>query len=163
MKNLTFVLGLLYLAGCVSVPYEKTANGLLDTYIGEDYAVAIQQYGPPTQVYSDGADGRILHWETTTATVVPGYSYSSGSGSARADWDRLIWRSSSSSYSTPPMTVYNSHYIQMYVNPDKEIYHYRHNRMSDEEIRAKKTNSTIGQVFGWTAGTGLLIWALTLE
>lgn len=159
-KLITITITVLFITGCATVPYDKTADGLLDTYIDTEFQSAILEFGPPNEVYSDGSDGRILHWETTTTSLRPGMTYSTSTGNVTANWNEILWSESGQTFILPPQTIHNTQFIQMYVNPAGEIYYHRHNTKSSEEIRIERQNERMPAYILGYGTIGLFLIAL---
>jgi hypothetical protein len=100
-------LGVLLLAafsfsGCAHI------NGVMRSWEGQHYAQLIERWGPPQQVFDDGADGRILVYTTDRAWVVPGTARTTTTFNATA-YDNLIWGTATS------RTVYTPAQLQGYT------------------------------------------------
>jgi hypothetical protein len=147
-KYTSVFLCVLLLASCASVPYDKTASGILDQYTGREFTVAIQQFGPPTNIYADGQGGRILSWEQTRQYSSPGLSYATGSGRMNIEfWQNefnATYNSNEITITKPPQVYTSTKFIQLYARENGMIYNYRHNVKSEAEINAKK-NKELGQ------------------
>ena len=152
------VSNLLY--SCATVPYEKTADGQLDKFIDQDIKFAIMHLGPPTNVYSDGADGRILAWEDKRTITTPAISYSTDSGNITVGESEVDYTSQGMTLTKPPTTYTNISFVQLYADSKGTIYHYRHNTKSEAEIKAEETNEVIG-VYAIIGGVGIAAIALT--
>ncbi|MEX0660502.1 MAG: hypothetical protein WEA58_11515 [Balneolaceae bacterium] len=164
----SLLLCLVLFSSCITVPYNQTAEGILSTFHGEEYHQLILEMGPPNGIYSDGKNGRILHWEETTQYTRPGLSYSMDSGSVDAkveSWDNVLWGEASyqgTSYTAymPPRTVYNTNFIQFYIDPDGIVYHHRTNTPSPEEQKANRHNAQAvywGKVAAYTVGISAVV------
>lgn len=137
------IICLLLLSSCATIkaPYNKTASGILDTYIGKKFPVAIRQLGPPAHIYTDGKDGRILEWIYTDHHYMPGLSYTTG-GFSWDDFNNTYSNHSITLY-RPPRHTSSSHYIQLYVHKNGTIYYYRHNVKSEAQLKAQRHNEKV--------------------
>lgn len=148
MKRLLIVFGIL-LSSCATIPHSQTMDGRLDGLLGDPYHQAVVEFGPPTDIYSDSNEGRILHYDYSTERTVPALSYST------ANFNGGIW---ATSITRPPQTIRDDRYIQLYVRPDSTIYHYRYQGVqTNAEEDMKRTNKTLSTIY-WTAGvTGFFV------
>lgn len=168
---------LITLIGCATtVPFNQTADGVLQSYYGHEFHAAILNFGPPDAIYNDGNNGRILHWQETSSRVQPGASVTTSTGTASMNaqsWHNVLWGNASysgQSYTAtmPPRTVYNSQFIQIYINPDGLIYHHRTNMLSPAERQAQQQQAKYkqyGQLSAILGGAFLIgaIYALSAE
>jgi hypothetical protein len=158
------ILGLyltVFFAGCATVPHNQTMSGQLDQLMGQPFQQAIMEYGPPTAIYLDGADGRILHWQSISYSVVPAMNYTTRSGQATLTWNQVLWSETEQSFSLPPQGISSTRFIQVYVNPDGKVYHWRHNARTAAEIRARQRNQNMVWIVGLSSITVLSIAAIT--
>lgn len=148
LQRLLVISILLLFSSCATIEYSKTLDGRMESLLGKDYQQAILVFGPPTDIYSDSNDGRILHYDYSTERTVPAMSYTVG------NFDGNIW---ATSLTRPPQTIRDERFVQVYVRPDSTIYHYRYRKMQTQaEEKMHKTNHTLSAIY-WTAGiTGVL-------
>lgn len=92
----------LQLSGCAHI------NGIMRSWEGHHYSDLIGSWGPPQQVFDDGAGGRILVYATNRAWVVPGTATTQTTFNATAD-DNYIWGTATS------QTVYTPAQVQGYT------------------------------------------------
>ena len=98
MKKLAVLLlttlALLMTAGCAS----RSINKVMASWERHHYSALIASWGPPQQVFDDGAGGRILVWTITRSFTVPAQATTHTTGSVTA-YDNYIW-GSANSYTT---------------------------------------------------------------
>ena len=156
-KRLNLFIVLILFSGCATtVPFNETADGILQSYYDKEFHLSILNFGPPDAIYYDGNDGRILHWQETTSRTRPGVSYEAHDAQLWADvlWGGASYYGTSFRATTPPSVVYNTHYIQLYVNPDGKIYHHRTNALSPAQQQARKNDRRTKQTLQLTAILG---------
>lgn len=137
-KYLLIIVSTVLLCSCASthLSYEKTASGILDTYIGKKFPRAIKQFGPLDNVYSDGNDGRALEWLYRSHHYSPGIAYTTST----FGWDEFYntYNEEEVTIYRPPRRYSSTRFIQFYVHKNGTIYHYRHNVLSPAQIEAKQ-------------------------
>ncbi|MGM0587203.1 MAG: hypothetical protein ACQETE_02195 [Bacteroidota bacterium] len=153
------VMGVLLLSGCMSVKYEDSAAGWLDGFVGQDVHYAILELGPPEEIKSDGRDGKVYIWETVKQKHSPGYEYTEDTITEdrdSVDIHEVEWERSRRTEYHPPKVTTKVKYIQLFVQPDKTVYHYRHNVKTDAEKRVNKRRKWLKNT-GWTTASSVLI------
>jgi hypothetical protein len=89
LKLVVLLLAALAFSGCATV------NSTMRSWEGQHYAQLIMRWGPPQQVFDDGADGRILVYAAGRAWVAPGTARTTTTFNATA-YDALIWGTATS-------------------------------------------------------------------
>ena len=155
LKKTTIIIILpLITASCATVPYHQTADGVLENTMGNDAQQVIQHFGPPDEVFSDGGDGYIFHYDYSYETVRPGVQHTQAS----ADWQEYFGGGRvdgrATTLSTPPSRVMNSRYAQIYINEEGTAHHWRHNAQTRQEMEAERKNKKYTQL-GLIYGVGI--------
>lgn len=139
---------------CTVVGCGPSTAEIMNSWNGSHISEVIRSWGPPQQVTSDGASGRIYIWskyinipigqarQTTTGALIPdgfgGYYINS----------RTIYT---------PQTVIQADYARMFwVNTHGFVYHWQAEGFIVEKVEAKKLLITIGV----STGVALLIVGL---
>ena len=103
MKRITVLLStvaVLTLVGCTA-----RINKLMASWEGHHYSNLIASWGPPQQVFDDGAGGRILVYTAVRSYTVPGQATTYTTGSATA-YNSMIWGSATSRTTYTPAQTY---------------------------------------------------------
>lgn len=147
-KQYVFLLVLVSIlfSSCYTV---KTIPGLRDEWlnsnIGKTESQIIREYGPPTQVQSDGNNGKILVYQTKNTGIV------------HVPMNNPI---TNQNYGNIYKNFDHSTYLMFYVNANNKVYHYRHNIPEPTE-KVEDPASTFAAVLGIVIGVGVFILALT--
>lgn len=121
MKRVTLLL-ITTLALAISSGCAARINKVMASWERHHYSDLIASWGPPQQVFDDGAGGRILVWTATRSYTVPGQATTHTTGSATA-YDNYIWGSATSETTYTPAQTYGWRAYRMFwINRDGIIY-----------------------------------------
>ena len=112
------VLSLLPVLGCVSA-----INKTMASWEGHDFSELLATWGPPQQLFDDGAGGRILVYTFTRSYTVPGSAVTQTSGYATPAYGSgyNIWATSVTTFN-PAQTYGWTAYRMFWVNTSGNIY-----------------------------------------
>ncbi len=97
-------------------------NKVMASWERYHYSELIASWGPPQQVFDDGAGGRILIWTATRSYTVPGHATTHTTVSATA-YDNYIWGSATSRTTyTPAQTRGWTAYRMFWIHRNGIIY-----------------------------------------
>ena len=116
MKNTLFCLTVLLcvLSSCSVTTKVNMADDYYAAYAGKSYSFIVNNWGAPNRVESDGADGKILIYETYThSTSGSSYSYAPNTAEIRSNTSDL------------------RHYAEFYLSSNDSCYKVRTNHMKD--------------------------------
>jgi len=111
------VLAFVVTSGCAA-----RINKVMASWERQHYSDLIARWGPPQQVFDDGAGGRILVWTAIRSYTVPGRATTETTGRATA-YDNYIWGSATSHTTYTPAQTYGwTAYRMFWINRDGIIY-----------------------------------------
>ncbi len=111
---------LLLSAGCAA-----RINQVMASWQGHHFSELITTWGPPQQVFDDGAGGRILVWTAVRTFSSPGYASTYTTANATA-FANHVWGSATSytAYFPPETTGYVA-YRMFWANSNGIIYRWQ--------------------------------------
>ncbi len=113
---------LLLLAPLLSNGCAARNSNAMRAWEGRHYSDLIASWGPPQQVFDDGAGGRMLIWTSSRSYTTPGKSETQADGNATI-YDDYIWGSARSDTTyTPPQTHGSKAYRVFWINRRGYIY-----------------------------------------
>lgn len=121
MKRLSAIAAVLLilvsLTGCAA-----RVNKVMMSWQGHNFNDLLASWGPPNQVFDDGAGGRVMVWAVTRSYTAPGSSTTQTTGSATASGN-TVWGSATSQTTYNPGQTYQwTTYRMFWLNRDGIIY-----------------------------------------
>lgn len=109
-QNISVVfVALIFTAGCAYT--NRTAA--MNSWMGAHISTVIQSWGPPTQITSDGAGGRIYIWRPTPMVLPPLSPYATANEQNQYAWRQIT------------VQIHNSSYKMFYARANGIIYYWR--------------------------------------
>lgn len=97
-------------------------NSMMKTWENQHYSNLIASWGPPQQVFDDGAGGRILVWTSARSATVPGQATSTTNFRANA-YDNYIWGTATTrTVYTPAQTYGWTAYRMFWIGGNGVVY-----------------------------------------
>jgi hypothetical protein len=123
VKRLRILLCTLILAGATGC-FGNRINNVMSSWTGSHFSSLIMAWGPPSEVYDDGAGGRILIYTSQRQWATPGSATTTTNASAQSQGN-YIW-GSARSYTTyvPPQTRGYTAYRMFQANSQGIIYNW---------------------------------------
>ena len=145
-----FWVGLFCVVGCATVqPTER--HIALSAWLGLYYLEVLHQLGPPLDVFSDGASGRVLVYPEVT---YPPTSRDAISADSLEAYDAIVWYSALDRY---PPTYIEETYDMLFIDKDGRVYSFQSND-SDRAVRlAYERELIVGGMIGSVVLLGVLI------
>lgn len=111
------LLALVTLTGCA-----VRINRVMTSWQGHNFNDLIASWGPPDQVFNDGADGRVMVWTITRSYTTPGSATTQTTGSATATGSTVWGNATSTTTYNPGQTYQSRAYRMFWVNRGGTIY-----------------------------------------
>ena len=113
----TVLLIVITLTGCAA-----RMNKVMASWQGQNFNNLMASWGPPNQVFDDGAGGRVMVWTSTRSYTTPGSSTTQTTGSATATGN-TVWGTAASHTTYNPGQTYQWRVYRMFwVTKDGTIY-----------------------------------------
>ena len=121
MKRLCAIVAVLLLlitlTGCAA-----RMNKVMMSWQGHNFNDLLASWGPPNQVFDDGAGGRVMVWTATRSYTTPGSSTTQTTGSATITGDTIWGNATSHTTYNPGQTYQWNTSRTFWINRDGYVY-----------------------------------------
>jgi hypothetical protein len=113
---------LILVALTVSYGCAERINQVMSSWDGHHFSDLIEKWGPPSQIFDDGNEGRIFNYDLDRSYVTPGTSNTYTSESANIYGNSIFGSSNSYTTFTPSQIYSYKSYRIFWINRDGYVY-----------------------------------------